>query len=103
MTRKPAKQLTDFERNPYIALPMVEDLPGKGTGRNYWVVKRTGDYAFDCSLGEGLATLTGKVIARERLADALRAIILDMVKHGVRDGVEVGFLGVITRAAARSW
>jgi len=82
---------------------MVEELSGKRNGRNFWAVKRTGDYAFDCALGSGLAKLTGDVIARERLADALRAAILDMVKQGEASGVEVGFLSTITRAAARGW
>jgi hypothetical protein len=66
-------------------------------------VKRTGDYAFDCALGTGLAKLTGELIARELLADTLRYAILDMVKQGEASGVEVGFVSAIVRAAARGW
>jgi hypothetical protein len=91
------------KRDLYICLPMVEEPSGKGNGRSFWAVKRTGDYAFDCALESGLAKLTGDVIAREHLADTLRYAILDMVKQGEASGVEVGFVSAIVRAAARGW
>ena len=103
MSRKPAKPVPAKKHDPYLALPMVKEVSGKGNGRSFWVIKRTGDYGFDCALGSGLAKLTGDVIAREDLADTLRAIILNMVKQGEASGVEVGFLSTITRAAARGW
>jgi hypothetical protein len=101
MTRKPAKTVQAEKRDPYLAVPMVED--DKRKARRFWAVKRTGDYGFDCALSEGLARVTGHVIAREDLVDTLRAIILNMVKQGEASGVEVGFLSTITRAAARGW
>ena len=102
MSRKAAKPPRASKRNPYICIPMIEETPSDAkAGRNFWAVKRTGDYAFDCALGEGLARVTGHVIAREHLADTLRAVILNMVKQSEASGVEVGFLSTITRAAAR--
>lgn len=104
MTRKAAKRLRADKLDPYICIPMIEETPSDAkAGRNFWAVKRTGDYAFDCALGERLARVTGHVIAREHLADPLRAVILNMVKQGDASGVEVGFLSTITRAAARGW
>ena len=103
LNRKAAKALAADKRDPYIALPMVEEVSRKGNGRRFWAVKRTGDYAFDCALGSGLAKLTGDVIAREHLADTLRYAILDRVKQGEVGGVEVAFLSAVVRAAARGW
>jgi hypothetical protein len=69
------------KRDPYVCLPMIEQTPSDAKA-NFWAVKRTGDYAFDCALGEGLAGGVAKAIDREQLADTPRHIILSMVKRG---------------------
>ena len=47
-------QHTD-ETPTYRSLPFVRTLKPKGTGRNFWAVKSTGDYDADAALGADYA------------------------------------------------
>jgi hypothetical protein len=69
--------------------------------RNSWVVKRTGDWAFDCCLGDGLAREWLHYTSRDFGGPSLANVIRDMVRGGEFDGVEVGFLSTIAAAALR--
>jgi hypothetical protein len=85
-------------------LPMTGDIDPKlngGRKRSAWLVKRTGDYTFDCYLGHELARLTLRAMRTGSNPTLLGGIIADMVRGGVWGGVEVGFTYTIAEAAMR--
>jgi hypothetical protein len=96
--KKSAKRGEKTEQQPrdLIAdLPCVKEPEKPGGGRNFWTVRRTGDYGWDCILGQGLAERVLRTIEQGAHHELLRNIVADMVRGGTFGGVEVGFMGVV--------
>lgn len=100
-----AKPRTAPPVDPFDCLPMSGPVDPKTTSngrrRSLWVVKRTGDYGFDCCLGAELARLTLRVMREQRHSPLLGQIVADMLHGGQFGGVEVGFLHTFAEAAMR--
>jgi hypothetical protein len=81
------------------SLPFVQVVNGE---LRHWVVKSTGDYARDCSLGREYAGLFLPFL-RICLGHAMLAwIVLDMRSSKSAKGIVVGFLGTIGKAVSIS-
>lgn len=68
----------------------------KTMGCNFWTVSPSGNYSADCKTGNALALEYLKFLTKS--AFPLQWIVFDMPREAT--GIEVGFLGVVTRAAA---
>jgi hypothetical protein len=99
----PRRRRDAYERwpaHPFDRLPFVS-LSGGEFGRNFWAPRPTGDYVFDCTLGEQYAAAAMPMLARHD--DLLCCMMLAMVRHGDLErekGVMVGILSAIGREFA---
>jgi hypothetical protein len=62
-------------------------------------VTRTGDYQWNCIIGQGLAARVLRTIQQGAHHELLRSIVADMVRSGTFSGVEVGFTGTVCEMA----
>lgn len=98
--RQPTKE------NPLRMMPFCKTTQVGTSGRypiDFWAIKSTGDYWFDCVLGKQLGEDYLDYVAGHaepgELEDSLRQIVNSMIEHGdeYAKGVRIGFLGVISR------
>jgi len=81
----------------------LDDKKDPAYPMDFWAIKCTGDYGFDCALGAQLAKDYLNYVIRqedpERLTNSLALIVNSMVQHGPEyaRGVRIGFLNVISR------
>jgi hypothetical protein len=97
---KPPAEPTFFDLLPMAG--RIDPKANDGRSTSFWVVKRTGDYGFDCYLGAELGRQTLRLM-RGSLGGPtiLNQIVRDMVRSAEFGGVEVGFLSMVAEAAIR--
>jgi hypothetical protein len=92
---------------PKVVAPKLTDLSivrqlkegrKRMCGYNYWAVQPTGQYGNDCTTGKKFAYEYLEFLAKGP-AFPLQWILEDMRKQ-CHNGIEVGFLGTVTRVAA---
>jgi hypothetical protein len=89
---------------PKVVAPKLSDLSfvkqgrKRGDGYRCWVVEPSGNYGANCKTGNALALEYLKFLTKA--AFPLQWIEFEMPREAERTGIEVGFLGVVTRAAA---
>lgn len=88
-----------FTSMQYDRLPFVVPAgAGAGIGRVFWAPRPTGEYNFDCILGQQYALAVLPMLTQPGGYQLLRWIVMDMLRHGdaTRDhGVIVGMIGEI--------
>jgi hypothetical protein len=93
--KKRPKQKSQYELYP---LPFFN-----GKERCTWDVKPTGNYGADCETGEAYAIEFLKTCDNSYgWASLMQSITSDMIRAGSKNGIVIGFMGVIGSALARS-
>lgn len=94
--------------HPVLALPFVRDttLREQAAGaapRSFWSVQPTGNYGLDCATGARYAALALDFMVAANSPQILQWAVCDMMTAGrSHSGIEVGFLSVFGRLAART-
>jgi len=101
------------QADPLTLLSFVKDLPKRGTGRDFWAVNSTGDYAQDCLLGHAMAAeylshvgqgTNGDVVLLGWIVEAMIERALKEGSPEISRGLRIGFLHTVNQhaiAAAR--
>lgn len=92
----------DEDSSALKALPFVRERRLKEVaasknkfGRDFWTVRKTGDWAADVHIGEDLADALFAYVVRFRGAWLLPWVVSDIVNKGDWSGVECGFFNRI--------
>lgn len=99
--RRARRLVDDRVAEPVDMLPFV--APGDIAVRSFWSPRPTGDYVFDCSLGQRYGEALLPLLRGAAGRHVLRKVVLDMVAQGdaARDrGLIVGMMGVLGDALA---
>jgi hypothetical protein len=96
---RPTKGEVDI--HPIRLLNFVRDLPGEGTGRDFWAVSSTGIHRLDWILGRELGEEALRYVRMNSETSLLGWVARDMVKRGEFGGLEGGFMGAVTDAVMR--
>ena len=91
------------EPHPCARLPFVYDPPQKRgepyRGRNFWHVSPSGDYDQECRLGDAFARELLGFLRETGNWGIARLVLVGMMnsRGGKHNGIEIGFLGMISR------
>lgn len=97
--------MSKAERRRGSAEDALSHLPfvrwGDKGKREFWCVKPTGEWIADCAIGDAYAEWMLLSVPASELPRLLGWIVMSMISDGQHDGVVVGFMGTVGRAAAK--
>jgi hypothetical protein len=93
--KRRAEHTKTVDKHPVTRLPFVKDK--SKSGRHFWTVVPTGDFAVDCAIGEkyGLAYL--EYLQTTNITSLMPQILPQMPRK--LTGIEVGFFTMVDHAA----